>query len=43
MSHGHCLGYVDDVQRQSRFAQKGHNELWVYGYEIETKVQSLRR
>ena len=25
MSHGHRLGNVDDVQRQSRFAQKDHS------------------
>ena len=31
-SHGHPSGNVDDVQRRSRFAQKGHN--------IETKAYS---
>ena len=24
-SHGHCSGDAENVQRQSRFAQKGHN------------------
>ena len=24
-SHGHCSGDVDDVQRRSKFAQKGYN------------------
>ena len=47
-SHSHCSGDVDDVQRRSRFAQKGHNfgdESWVYeyGYDIETKAQSSQQ
>ena len=43
MSHGHRPGDVDDVQRQSKFAQKRNkcDEPWVYGYDIETKYQSL--
>ena len=39
-SHGHRSEYVDDIQRRSRFAQKGHN-WWriMYAYDSVTKVQ----
>ena len=30
-SHGHSSGDVDDVQRRSRFTQKGHNCWWIMG------------
>ena len=39
-SHRHRSEDVDDIQRLSRFPQNMHDESLVYGYDIETKVQS---
>ena len=41
-SHRHCSEDIDDVQRRSRFAQKGHNWWRIVGvcHSIETKGQS---